>query len=112
MSYRLSRDQRDLIVAKLAAQYPGGFFQDPRVPLPLKKNILADLRAAGFPFTADEVAEAIDWYKSAFGYRYAVQAGAKRVDLDGREAGTVTLAEQRAAEFYVAKRKQELQRQD
>jgi sRNA-binding protein len=109
MSYRLNRDVRDLIVAKLAAHYPACFFAEPRFRRPLKKDILADLHAAGFPFTSEETAEAVDWYKSHFSYRYAVQAGAKRVDLDGREAGTVTLAEQRNAESYIAKRKQETQ---
>ena len=29
--------------------------------------------------------------------------------MNGREAGTVTLAEQRNAEFYIANRKQEMQ---
>ena len=109
MSYRLNRDVRDLIVAKLAANYPACFFAEPRSRRPLKKDILADLHAAGFPFTREETAEAVDWYKSHFSYRYAVQAGAKRVDLDGGEAGTVTLAEQRSAESYIAKRKQEMQ---
>jgi sRNA-binding protein len=109
MSYRLSRDQRDLIVAKLAAHYPACFFEEPRLRRPLKRGILADLYADGFPFTPDETAEAVDWYESHFAYRHAVQAGAKRVDLSGREAGTVTLAEQRSAELYIAKRKQEMQ---
>ena len=109
MSYRLSRDQRDLIVRKLAAHYPACFFEEPRLRRPLKKDILADLHAAGFPFTSGETAEAVEWYQSNFGYQHAIQAGAKRVDLDGRAAGTVTPAEQRIAELYIAKRKQEMQ---
>src|SRR5262249_11487330 len=109
MSYRLNREQRDLIVAKLAAHYPACFFEEPRLRRPLKKSILADLYAAGFPFTPDETAEAVDWYESHFAYRHTVQAGAKRVDLNGREAGTVTPGEQRSAELYIAKRKQEIQ---
>jgi ProP effector len=101
------RDECDAIIAKLATHYPACFFENPKFRRPLKKDILADLHAAGFPFTREETAAAVEWYKSHFSYRYAVQAGAKRVDLDGREAGTVTLAEQRSAESYIAKRKQE-----
>jgi sRNA-binding protein len=110
MSYNLSRDQRDLIVAKLASRFPACFSEEPRHRRPLKKDILADLHAAGFPFTRDETAEGVDWYESNFAYQYALQAGAKRIDLDGREAGTVTPMEQRNAELYVARRKQEAQR--
>jgi sRNA-binding protein len=111
-SYRPNRDECNAIIAALAKRYPACFFENPKLRRPLKNDILGDLYKDGVPFTAEETAAAVEWYKSHFSYRYAVQAGAKRVDLDGREAGTVTPAEQRAAELYIARRKQEKQDRD
>ena len=108
-SYRLSREECDAIIAALARCYPACFFENPKLRRPLKNDILDDPYAEEAPFTREEKAAAVDWYKSHFAYQYALQAGAKRVDLIGREAGTVTMAEQRSAEFYIAKRKQEMQ---
>src|SRR5262249_19251363 len=108
-SHRLNRDECDAIIAQLVRLYPACFFEDPRLRRPLKKNILADLREAGVPFALEETAAAVKWYESHFAYQYALQAGAKRVDLAGRDAGTVTETEQRDAERYVVSRKQEMQ---
>ena len=108
-SYRPNRDECNAIIAALAKRYPACFFEEPKLRRPLKNGILGDLYKDGVPFTAEETAAAVEWYESHFAYRYALQAGAKRVDLTGREAGTVTLAEQRSAESYIAKRKQEMQ---
>jgi len=114
-SYRPNRDECDAIIAALAKRYPACFFEEPKLRRPLKKNILADLHEDGVQFTAEETAAAVKWYESHFAYQYALQAGAKRVDLAGREAGTVTPAEQHSAQLYIetckrekAKRKQEM----
>jgi sRNA-binding protein len=108
-SYRPNRDECDEIITALAKRYPACFFEEPKLRRPLRKDILADLHRDGVPFTPEQTAAAVKWYESHFAYQYALRAGAKRVDLNGREAGTVTLAEQRNAEFYIANRKQEMQ---
>jgi ProP effector len=108
-SYRPNRDECDAIIAALAKRYPACFFEEPKLRRPLKKNILTDLHEDGVQFTAEETAAAVKWYESHFAYQYALQAGAKRVDLTGREAGTVTPAEQRSAQLYIETRKREMQ---
>jgi hypothetical protein len=113
MKYRLTtKEGRDSVIALLAKQYPACFFAEPKLRRPLKETILADLLDAGLPLTIEEIVEAVHWYRFSFGYQYALQAGTKRVDLTGKEAGTVTPTEQRAAELYIAKRREEMQARD
>ena len=90
MTYRFSREENEDVIRKLAEKYPKCFFVDPRQRRPLKKNILADLQNDGFPAAYEPMSAAIEWYMSHFSYRYALEAGAKRVDLNGKEVGTVT----------------------
>jgi sRNA-binding protein len=72
-------------------------FQGLGIRRPLKRNILVDLEQAGFPAAHELIAAAVDWYQGHFGYLFALQAGAKRLDLDGKEVSTVTESEQDAA---------------
>jgi sRNA-binding protein len=65
---------------------------------PLKKNIVADLQKDGVAMAADLIDAAVNWYQSHIGYQYCLKAGAKRLDLAGNEAGTVTESEQHVAE--------------
>jgi sRNA-binding protein len=87
---QISRDDIEATIRQLADTYPKCFFDDPHRRLPLKKSIADDLRMDGFPAANELVMAAIEWYKSHFAYQYALEAGAKRIDLKGNEVGTVT----------------------
>jgi sRNA-binding protein len=50
----------------------------------------------------------VKWYESHFSYHYALQTGAKRLGVNGEEAGVVTATEQRSAEKYIAECKQKM----
>jgi sRNA-binding protein len=104
-AYRYNREESEAVIRMLAEKYPKSFFVDPRLRRPLKQNILVDLERDGFPVAHDLITAAVDWYKSHFGYLYALQAGAKRVDLEGKEVGTVTESEQAGAQKEIQERK-------
>jgi sRNA-binding protein len=87
----------------LAQRFPKCFFESPKLRRPLKKDILTDLQLEGF--ASPTFRSAIAWYEGNFGYQYALQAGAKRIDLDGKEVDTVTEQEHHDAEKYIAERK-------
>ncbi len=108
MAYLPSRDDSEQTIQLLAERYPKCFFEDPRLRKPLKKNIVVDLQNDGIPVAYELLAPALDWYQTHFGYQYSLQAGAKRLDLNGNEAGTVTEQEQRAAEIKIKAGKQKL----
>jgi sRNA-binding protein len=76
---------------------------DPKMRRPLKKDILADLQREGL--LAPSFRSAVGWYQGNFGYQYTLQAGTKRIDLDGKEVDTVTKQEQRDVKKYIAERK-------
>jgi sRNA-binding protein len=98
MYYRPNRNDSDAIVKMLIDKYPSTFFNDPKLRRPLKKNILADLQADGFPAAKEMIEAGLDWYQSHFAYLYAIQAGAKRINLHGKDVSTVTEAEYEAAQ--------------
>jgi sRNA-binding protein len=108
MSYRPDREECEEAIRMLAERYPKCFFEEPRQRLPLKKNILADLQNDGFPAAYELLSAAVDWYMSHFSYRYALEAGAKRVDLNGREVGTVTELEHATAQKKIKEGKANL----
>jgi hypothetical protein len=105
LARQFSREENEHAIRVLVTKYPKCFFEDPKLRRPLKKNIVADLQADGCPLAEGEISAAIAWYESHFAYHYALQAGAKRIDLDGKENGTVTELEQRNARNYIAERK-------
>jgi hypothetical protein len=107
--YRPTREESEAVIALLVKHYPGCFFEDPKLRRPLKKDITADLRGDGFPAAPELIAAALDWYTQHFGYHYALQAGVKRIGLDGKEVGTVTTLEEQKAKRYIAERKKDLQ---
>ena len=84
----------------LAERYPRCFFVNPRLRQPLKKNIEADLQKDGFA-TAELISASVAWYKSHISYQYNLETGAKCLDLDGKEVGTVTELEQCAARMKI-----------
>src|SRR5437868_8551556 len=83
----------------LAERYPRCFFVNPRLRQPLKKKE-ADLQKDGFA-TAELISASVAWYKSHISYQYNLETGAKCLDLDGKEVGTVTELEQCAARMKI-----------
>ena len=101
MSYRPNREENEETIRMLVDRYPKCFFADPRLRRPLKKNITADLQQDGLPATYELIAGAVEWYQSHFGYQYSLETGARRINLNGKEVGTVTEQEHLAAEKKV-----------
>jgi ProP effector len=107
-AYRPDRYESEQLIQMLVETYPQCFFEVPRQRRPLKKNILNDLINDGFPVARKPLGCAIDWYQSHYGYHYALQAGAERIDLNGKAAGKVTQHEATAAQKYIAARQSEM----
>jgi sRNA-binding protein len=97
-AYRFMRDEIEHAITQLAEKYPKCFFEDPKLRRPLKKNIIADLQHDGFGVASELITAGVDWYESHLSYQYALEVGAKRIDLNGKEVGTVTDLEQRSAQ--------------
>jgi sRNA-binding protein len=76
----------------LCESYPKCFFENPKQRRPLRKDITADItKDKHFVVAPEMITAAVEWYKTHIGYDYAMSiAGAKRIDLDGKEVGTVT----------------------
>jgi sRNA-binding protein len=81
-------------------------FTQKHLKRPLKKNILLDLEHDGV-LDDDRREAAVSYYTQGWDYEAVLQAGAKRVDLDGKEVGTVTETEAREARERVAAQKKE-----
>jgi sRNA-binding protein len=90
MIHKPTRLDSEEVIRALANSYPKCFFEDPKLRRPLKHNILADLEKDGVPFARDLVVAAIEWYTGNVRYLYGLQAGSKRIDLNGVEVGTVS----------------------
>jgi sRNA-binding protein len=95
------KDEREEFIQYLADKFPKCFFDEPSHRRPLKQKVL----------DREKLTQALDWYQNHFVYRYGLIAGAEKIDLDGKKAGVVTEAEQRAARAWVAARKRELKEQ-
>jgi len=108
MHYRINREESEEVVRKLAEPYQKCFFVDPKMRRPLKNNILADLQKNGFPAAYDLLSAGLDWYQSHFGYQYSLQAGARRIDLTGKEVSTVTEQEHASAQKKIRDDQQKL----
>lgn len=108
MNYLPTREESEHTIRLLVDRYPKCFFADPQQRRPLKKNIVADLQKDGLPVARELLVPAVDWYRSHFGYLYALQAGAKRVDLFGKETAAVTEQEQYAAQIKIQEGRQKL----
>jgi sRNA-binding protein len=98
MIYKFDRQELEDSISMLAERYPRCFFVNPRLRRPLKKNIVADLQKDGIAMASELISASVDWYTSHISYQYCLEAGATRVDLEGKEAGTVTELEKRAAQ--------------
>jgi len=107
MAYKFDRQELEDCLLMLTERYPRCFFVNPRLRQPLKKNIEADLQKDGFA-SPELISASVDWYKSHISYQYNLEAGAKCLDLDGKEGGTVTELEQRAARMKIREIKEKM----
>src|SRR5262249_58998408 len=98
MAYKFDRQELEDGIQMLAEKYPRCFFANPRLRRPLKKNIVADLQKDGFAHVIELISASVDWYKSHIGYQYCLETGTKCLDLNGKQVGTVTEPEHRAAQ--------------
>jgi hypothetical protein len=105
MATRYPRDHLEDAIRYLAGKYPACFFEDPAMRRPLKATIAADLQKDG---VAEEIIAGVSFYMNHFGYQRQIQAGADRVDLNGRKAGVVTELEQLNAQKKVKEAKEEI----
>jgi sRNA-binding protein len=112
VAYQYNRQEIESVIELLVELYPKCFYLDPEKRLPLKSGIVTDLVGDGVAMARELLRASIDWYESHFGYKFALQAGARRVDLHGEPVGTVTELEQRAALKYVHDRKLEKRERD
>ncbi len=105
------REELEEMSRYLAQKYPAAFFAEPALKRPLKKNILADLERDN-TLDSDKREAAVTFYTQDWNYENTLQAGAERVGLDGKRAGTVTEQEQLEAQKRIWTRKQELKGRD
>ncbi len=105
MGRMFPREEIKQMIEYLADKYPKAFFTQPHLKRPLKKNIIDDLEK-------DQVLDqerrnaAIGFYTADWAYERALQVGTKRIDLNGKEVGTVTQLEQKEALDRVRIKKQ------
>jgi sRNA-binding protein len=87
---RPSRADSENTILMLCEHYPSCFSEKQRRPL--KRDIAADIkRDDDFTVASELIISAVEWYESHISYDYALSvAGSKRIDLNGREVGTVT----------------------
>src|SRR5713226_9538187 len=92
-SYSYNRQETEAAIRILCKRYPKCFFEDPHLRRPLENNIISDLEKDGAPLEYDLLVRAVEFYQTHFGYRYNIQAGARKINLDGKEVSIVTESE-------------------
>jgi sRNA-binding protein len=102
MPYKYSVEEKNDVIRKLAEQYPKTFFDNPKLRVPVMKNVVTALLRDGFPMANELISESVDWYMSHLSYQYNLEAGKKRINLHGTEEGTVTEQEERIAKRKIA----------
>jgi sRNA-binding protein len=102
----LSRDQLEGLVNYLVDKYPQAFFKNQTLKRPLKKNIVLDLEKDRV-LDDDRREAAIRFYTRDWNYENALVPGAKRIDLNGQEVGTVTEQEHLEAKARVVAQRRE-----
>src|SRR5258705_9486141 len=100
------RERLEDPVKELAFSYPKCFSVGRRLKRPLKKNIIVDIEKDGMLDDERRFA-ALAFYTHDWKYEWKLEAGAKRIDLDGKEIGTVTETEKREAKERVRAARQE-----
>jgi ProP effector len=107
MTFNAQRYPRETLeewVEHLVRKYPACFYHDAALKRPLKKGIQDDLHNE----SAINVEAALSYYTRDWYYLACVQAGAERIDLDGKKAGVVTDQEARTANKQLLDEKQKL----
>ncbi|PZV37158.1 prop expression regulator [Mesorhizobium kowhaii] len=87
----------------LSAKWPSAF--NPKAPRPLKIGIHHDIRALDGELSDDELRRALRAYTRMARYVARLDAGAARVDLDGKPAGEVSDADAATAKALLCARK-------
>ena len=103
----IPREQLEELIQHLATTYPKAFFVQPYLKRPLKKNILLDLERDRI-LDDDRREAALNFYTRDWNYEHTLQAGAKRIDLNGKEVGIVTELEEREARERVLAQKRKI----
>jgi sRNA-binding protein len=98
------KDELENGVMHLAKKYPAAFFPDVWGRRPLSLNILDDLQSEG---EGDLLMASASFYIRNWNYQGALQAGAERIDLNGKKAGVVTKQEQIAAQKQIQEERAE-----
>jgi sRNA-binding protein len=102
MVYKSSRRQEnEEVIRMLADRYPKCFFEEPKLRRPLKLDIISDLQKEKAFLDNELIASGVEWYQSHLAYLHSLAAGAKRLDLNGREVSTVTEPEYIAAQAKI-----------
>jgi ProQ/FINO family len=84
------------VIGLLANKNSRCFIEDPKLRLPLNRNVVADSDRNDFPGV--DIIRAVEWYIGHYWYQKAVaMAGAQRIDLDGNVVDSVTEKEAQAA---------------
>jgi ProP effector len=92
------RERTKAVITVLAAKFPKCFAVPDTRRRPLKIGIDADLLAAlGGTIRRTELIRALAMYCSSDGYLDRVRTGAWRVDLEGKPAGAVSVADEKHA---------------
>src|SRR5713226_4196544 len=92
-SYSYNRQETEAAIRILCKRYPKCFFEDPHLRRPLENNIISDLEKDGAPLEYGLLVRAVEFYQTHFGYRYNILAGARKINLDGKEVSIVTESE-------------------
>lgn len=93
-------------IARLQKHFPKAFPKNPAPKVPLKVGTFEDLRqhATALALTEEELREAIRTWCKGTRYWSCLVEGAKRVDLDGQEAGVVSQTDAKRAQQLKARR--------
>jgi ProP effector len=93
-------------IARLQKHFPKAFPKNPAPKVPLKVGTFEDLiqHATKLALTEAELREAIRTWCSGARYWSCMVEGAKRLDLEGQEAGVVSLADAKRAQQLKARR--------
>jgi sRNA-binding protein len=111
MSKLLPKEMIEQLIEYLATTYPKTFFTSAHLKRPLKRNIIVDLEKDNR--LDDEKREAaVSFYTRDWNYERTLQAGARRIDLNGNEVGTVTEQEHIEAQRRVQAARQALKERD
>jgi ProP effector len=103
MSKTARRARIAAVIELLCGRFPQAFSR--HTPRPLKVGVYADVLAALDGVQPRDLQPALRAYTSNARYLRALSAGACRIDLDGKPAGTVTPEDEKLAKARLADKK-------